>query len=162
MQSEAPLTLILSPLRAGRGELERACLGSLVCDPDTVPRKVPFSLRKRERVRVRLDCMDTAKQVRHNLRGVKWRRAKLRMATMERVSLRQMTDSDLQAADELRRLAGWNQTLEDWRRLLWLEPRGCFVAAQEGKVQLHQSEIDILLKKIDLLLTDIMMPDVTN
>jgi len=28
----------------------------------------------------------------------------------------------------------------------------CFVAAQEGKVQLHQSEIDILLRGVDLLL----------
>ena len=56
------------------------------------------------------------------------------MATMERVSLRRMTDGDLPAADELRRLAGWNQILEDWRRLLWLEPRGCFVAVQEGGV----------------------------
>jgi hypothetical protein len=63
MQSEAPLSLILSPLRAGRGELEPTLLGSLFGDPDTVPPKVPFSLRKRERVRVRvrLDCMDTAK-----------------------------------------------------------------------------------------------------
>src|SRR6266581_9498088 len=52
----------LSPLRAWRGELERTCLGSLFGDPDTVPAKVPLSLRKRERVRVRvrLDCMDTA------------------------------------------------------------------------------------------------------
>src|SRR5213594_2436012 len=49
MQSKAPLTLILSPLRAGRGELERTCLGSLFGDPDTVPSKVPLSLRKRER-----------------------------------------------------------------------------------------------------------------
>src|SRR5438093_8102588 len=66
MQSEAPLTLILSPLRAGRGELERTCLGSLFGDPDTVPPKVSFSLRKSERdsVRVRLDCMDTAKRSR--------------------------------------------------------------------------------------------------
>jgi len=58
-----PLTLILSPLRAGRGELERTCLGSLFGEPDTVPPKFPLSLRKRERVRkrVRLDCMDTAK-----------------------------------------------------------------------------------------------------
>src|SRR5256885_13354714 len=63
MQSEAPLTLILSPLRAGRGELKRTCLGSLFGDSDTLPPKVPLSLRKRERVRVRvrLDCMDTAK-----------------------------------------------------------------------------------------------------
>jgi len=53
---------------------------------------------------------------------------------MEKICLRQMTDGDLRAADELRRLAGWNQTLEDWRRLLWLEPRGCFVAVHNGEV----------------------------
>src|SRR6266516_5801811 len=60
-QSEAPLTLLLSPLRAGRGELECTRLGSLFGDPDTVPQKVPLSLSKRERVRVRvrLDCKDT-------------------------------------------------------------------------------------------------------
>ena len=57
-----------------------------------------------------------------------------RIATMENVSLRRMTDGDLPAADELRRLAGWNQTVEDWRRMLSLEPRGCFVAVLEGKV----------------------------
>jgi len=55
MQSEEPLTLILSPLRAGRGEPERRLLGSLFGDPDVVPPKVPLSLTtKRERVRVRL------------------------------------------------------------------------------------------------------------
>ena|SRR6266567_368547 len=70
MQPEAPLTLILSPLRAGRGELERTYLGFLFGDPDTVPPKVPLSLRKRERVRVRvrLDCMDTAKATAGRLR----------------------------------------------------------------------------------------------
>jgi len=62
MQSEAPLTLILSPLRAGRGEQERTFLGSLFGEPDTVLLKVPLSLSERERVRVRvrLDCMDPA------------------------------------------------------------------------------------------------------
>jgi len=57
-----PLTLILSPLRAGRGELERTRLGALLNDPDVGSPKVPLSLSKRERVRVRvrLDCMDTA------------------------------------------------------------------------------------------------------
>src|SRR5436309_3393897 len=72
----------LYPLRAGRGELERARLGALFGDSDTVPPKVPLSLRKRERVRVstlrsgsgsgtatedgrvRLDGVDTAKQSR--------------------------------------------------------------------------------------------------
>src|SRR2546422_11768891 len=41
MQSEAPLSLILSPLRAMRGQLERTQLWSLFGDPDTVPPKVP-------------------------------------------------------------------------------------------------------------------------
>jgi predicted N-acetyltransferase YhbS len=45
-----------------------------------------------------------------------------------------MTEGDLPAADELRRIEGWNQTPEDWRRLFWLEPRGCFVAVQNGGV----------------------------
>jgi len=54
MQSELPLTLILSPLRAGRGEPERTLLGSLFGDPDMVPPKVPLALPKRERVRVRV------------------------------------------------------------------------------------------------------------
>src|SRR5438093_4829685 len=53
---------------------------------------------------------------------------------MEEVSLRRMKEEDLAAADELRRLAGWNQTLEDWHGLLWLEPHGCFVAVQKGHV----------------------------
>ena len=62
--NKAPLTLILSPLRAGRGEQERTFLGSLLGEPDTVPPKVPLSLSERERVRVRvrLDCMDTAQR----------------------------------------------------------------------------------------------------
>jgi len=57
MQSKAPLTLTLSPLRAGRGELERTRLGSLFGDPHTVLPKGSLSLCKGERVRVRLDCM---------------------------------------------------------------------------------------------------------
>jgi len=44
MQSELPLTLILSPRRAGRGELRRTLLESLFGDPDMVPPKVPPSL----------------------------------------------------------------------------------------------------------------------
>ena len=44
------------------------------------------------------------------------------------IELRPMTEADLVGADELRQLAGWNQTIGDWRRLLQLEPGGCFVA----------------------------------
>lgn len=35
----------------------------------------------------------------------------------------------------------------------------CFVAAQEGKIQLHQAEIDILLRGVDLLLNLSKQPD---
>jgi GNAT superfamily N-acetyltransferase len=50
------------------------------------------------------------------------------------VSLRLLKADDLAEADGLRRLAGWNQTLEDWRRLLSLEPKGCFCAVLGGKI----------------------------
>jgi len=45
-----------------------------------------------------------------------------------------MSEADLAAADELRRLAGWNQKPRDWQRLLAFEPRGCFVALRNGAV----------------------------
>ncbi len=41
-----------------------------------------------------------------------------------------MTEGDLEGADELRRIVGWNQTLADWRRFLKLSPQGCFVATK--------------------------------
>ena len=50
------------------------------------------------------------------------------------LSLRVMTEGDLAAVDELRRLAGWNQTPEDWRRLLELEPQGCFLAELDNEL----------------------------
>jgi len=42
MQSEAPLTLLLSPLRAGRGELERTRLGALFGDGATEGSPLPL------------------------------------------------------------------------------------------------------------------------
>src|SRR5439155_11800817 len=53
---------------------------------------------------------------------------------MKAISLRLMTEGDLPAADALRRCAGWNQTLEDWRRLRRWEPHGCFVALQGAEI----------------------------
>jgi predicted N-acetyltransferase YhbS len=50
------------------------------------------------------------------------------------LSVRPMTLADLDGADELRRLAGWNQTRDDWRRWLGLEPEGCFVAVEGAQV----------------------------
>lgn len=45
-----------------------------------------------------------------------------------------MTKTDLAQVDELRQLAGWNQTPKDWLRLLALQPTGCFVACREGRL----------------------------
>jgi predicted N-acetyltransferase YhbS len=53
---------------------------------------------------------------------------------MNDFQLRRMIESDLPAADRLREIAGWNQTLNDWRLLLALEPKGCFVALQRAEV----------------------------
>src|SRR2546427_6414093 len=54
--------------------------------------------------------------------------------SMNYVQVRRMTESDLSAADRLREIAGWNQTLDDWRLLFALEPEGCFVAVRDGEV----------------------------
>lgn len=45
------------------------------------------------------------------------------------VEIRILVEADLPAAMRLKESAGWNQTEADWRRLLCLEPRGCFAAA---------------------------------
>jgi GNAT superfamily N-acetyltransferase len=48
---------------------------------------------------------------------------------------RRLTAADIPAADHLREQAGWNQTINDWQRLLCWEPAGCFVAEQpDGRV----------------------------
>lgn len=49
------------------------------------------------------------------------------------VTIRQLTLADIPMADELRRLAGWNQTPADWRDYLALEPEGCFCAEVRGQ-----------------------------
>jgi GNAT superfamily N-acetyltransferase len=46
--------------------------------------------------------------------------------------IRRLLLSDLDFADSLRELAGWNQTLGDWRRFLTLQPAGCFLALWDG------------------------------
>ena len=50
----------------------------------------------------------------------------------EAIDLRLMSEADLVGADELRGVVGWNQTQQDWRRLLALQPQGCFVAFCNG------------------------------
>jgi len=48
--------------------------------------------------------------------------------------IRPLLDSDLPAALRLKELAQWNQTEDDWKRLLRLEPNGCFCATSNGSV----------------------------
>jgi GNAT superfamily N-acetyltransferase len=52
---------------------------------------------------------------------------------MTRLTLRNLTSADLEFADSLRAVAGWNQTQEDWRRFLDLSPNSCLLAECEGR-----------------------------
>ncbi len=48
------------------------------------------------------------------------------------IHIRPMTDADIPLGMRLKTQAGWNQTEADWRRFLWLQPDGCFVAELNG------------------------------
>ncbi len=50
------------------------------------------------------------------------------------IAIRVMTSADIPDGLRLREAAGWNQTDADWRRLLEIEPDGCFVACEEETV----------------------------
>jgi len=50
------------------------------------------------------------------------------------INIRLLFESDITAAMQLKEAAGWNQTDEDWRRLLTLEPNGCFAAVKDGRL----------------------------
>jgi GNAT superfamily N-acetyltransferase len=50
------------------------------------------------------------------------------------VDIRQLTPGDIDAVLRLCSLAGWNQTGQDIRRLVALEPQGCFAACGAGRV----------------------------
>jgi GNAT superfamily N-acetyltransferase len=50
------------------------------------------------------------------------------------ITFRLLDGDDLAQADELRRLAGWNQTIGDWRDYLQLAPDGCFMAEVDGQL----------------------------
>ena len=52
--------------------------------------------------------------------------------SMPAIVIRQLTLEYLALADSVRDLAGWNQTSQDWRRLLACEPKGCFLAQWNG------------------------------
>ena len=48
--------------------------------------------------------------------------------------IRPMQAEDIEGAMRLKSIANWNQTRLDWKRLLRLEPNGCFVDEREGVV----------------------------
>ena len=50
------------------------------------------------------------------------------------VEIRLLFESDIPAAMQLKEAAGWNQTEDDWGRLLMLEPNGCFGAIRDGRL----------------------------
>ena len=50
------------------------------------------------------------------------------------IEIRLLFESDIPAAMRLKEAAGWNQTEADWRRLLSLEPDGCFAAVRDGRL----------------------------
>ena len=50
------------------------------------------------------------------------------------INIRLLFESDIPAAMQLKEGAGWNQTETDWRRLLALEPNGCFAAVKDGRL----------------------------
>lgn len=50
------------------------------------------------------------------------------------LAIRVMTERDIPAGQRLRQQAGWNQTDDDWRRLLSWEPAGCFVGERDGQI----------------------------
>jgi GNAT superfamily N-acetyltransferase len=47
--------------------------------------------------------------------------------------VRRMTAEDLDFGFQLKAQAGWNQTRDDWRRFLRLQPDGCFLAEHHGQ-----------------------------
>jgi GNAT superfamily N-acetyltransferase len=49
------------------------------------------------------------------------------------IAIRLMTAADIPLGMHLKSQAGWNQTEADWRRLLALDPEGCFVAELDGR-----------------------------
>src|SRR5260370_12446812 len=53
---------------------------------------------------------------------------------MIQIEVRLLREADIPAALRLKELEQWNQTESDWRRLLRLQPNGCFCATIGGNV----------------------------
>jgi GNAT superfamily N-acetyltransferase len=56
------------------------------------------------------------------------------MQLVEDIEIRLLFESDIPAAMKLKEAAGWNQTEDDWRRLLRLQPAGCFAATKNDEL----------------------------
>ncbi len=56
------------------------------------------------------------------------------MTAREPSEIRTLAHSDLAPAMRLQERERWNQTADDWRRLLTLSPRGCFAACRDGQL----------------------------
>jgi GNAT superfamily N-acetyltransferase len=56
------------------------------------------------------------------------------MREAREIEIRLLDEHDIAGAMRLKELARWNQTESDWRRLINLEPRGCFCASLDGRV----------------------------
>lgn len=56
------------------------------------------------------------------------------MPDTDRLEIRLLAGRDVKGAMRLKEAAGWNQTEEDWRRLLRLGPRGCFAGSVGGQL----------------------------
>lgn len=52
----------------------------------------------------------------------------------EALEIRVLAERDVAGAMRLKEAAGWNQTEEDWRRLLRLEPRACLAGVVGGRL----------------------------
>ena len=71
--------------------------------------------------------------------------------------VRLLRASDVPQAMRLKQAAGWNQTEEDWLRLLELEPEGCFGIEREGRLVATTTAICYgrRLAWIGMVLTDV-------
>lgn len=56
------------------------------------------------------------------------------MRPTSEIEIRLLFESDIPSAMGLKEAAGWNQTEADWRRLLRLEPKGCFGAIKDARL----------------------------
>src|ERR1044072_3748614 len=56
------------------------------------------------------------------------------MQSVQDIEIPLLFETDIPAAMKLKEAAGWNQTEDDWRRLITLEPAGCFAAIKNHQL----------------------------